>query len=46
MTNKIMDYLQDTFNCEFNHFTYNTFKNMIDYAVNNFNNSKKILIKK
>ncbi len=43
MTNKIMDYLQDTFNCEFNHFTYNTFKNMIDYAVNNFNNSKNQL---
>jgi len=43
MTNKIMEYLQDTFNCEFNHFTYNTFENMIDYAVNNFNNSKNQL---
>lgn len=43
MTDKIMKYLQDTFNCEFNHFTYNTFENMIDYAVNNFNHSKNQL---
>lgn len=31
MADKIMKYLQDTFNCNFNHFTYNTFYNMIDY---------------
>lgn len=43
MTNKIMEYLQNTFNCEFNHFTYNTFENMIDYAVNNFNHSENQL---
>lgn len=43
LTNKIMEYLQNTFNCEFNHFTYNTFENMIDYAVENFNNSENQL---
>lgn len=43
MTDEIMKYLQDTFNCEFNHFTHNTFENMINYAVNNFNHSKNQL---
>lgn len=40
MTEKIMEYLINTFNCNFNHFTYNTFSNMIDYAVENFNHSE------
>ena len=41
MTDKIMDYLKDTFNFDYsNSFTRNTFINMIDYAVDNFNNSK------
>lgn len=43
MTEKIMEYLKDTFNCNFNHFTYNTFENMIDYAINNFNDDKNRL---
>ncbi len=40
MTNKIMEYLQNTFNGLDNSFVYNTFENMIDYAVKNFNSSK------
>lgn len=41
MTDKIMEYLKDTFNFDYsNSFTRNTFINMIDYAVDNFNNSK------
>lgn len=41
MTDKIMGYLRDTFNFDYsNSFTRNTFINMIDYAVDNFNNSK------
>lgn len=41
MTDKIMEYLKNTFNCGFeNSFVRNTFENMIDYAVDNFNNSK------
>lgn len=40
LTGKIMEYIQNNFNCEFNSFTYFTFENMIDYAVNNFNYSK------
>lgn len=43
IVDKIMKYLQDTLNCEFNHFTYNTFENMIGYAVDNFNNSENQL---
>lgn len=41
MTDKIMEYLKYTFNFDYsNSFTRNTFINMIDYAVDNFNNSK------
>lgn len=41
MTDKIMEYLKNTFNFDYsNSFTRNTFINMIDYAVDNFNNSK------
>lgn len=41
MTDKIMEYLKDTFNFDYsNSFTRNTFINMIDYAVDNFNNNK------
>lgn len=41
MTDKIMDYLKNEFNFDYsNSFTRNTFINMIDYAVDNFNNSK------
>lgn len=37
MTEKIMEYITNTFDCNFNHFTYNTFENMVGYAVDNFN---------
>jgi hypothetical protein len=41
MTDKIMEYLKNEFNFDYsNSFTRNTFINMIDYAVDNFNNSK------
>ena len=41
MTDKIMEYLKNNFNFDYsNSFTRNTFINMIDYAVDNFNNSK------
>mgnify|MGYP004514894259 FL=1 len=41
MTDKIMEYLKSEFNFDYsNSFTRNTFINMIDYAVDNFNNSK------
>lgn len=41
MIDKIMDYLKNNFNFDYsNSFTRNTFINMIDYAVDNFNNSK------
>lgn len=41
MTDKIMEYLKNEFNFDYsNSFTRNTFINVIDYAVNNFNNSK------
>ncbi len=41
MTDKIMEYLKSEFNFDHsNLFTRNTFINMIDYAVDNFNNSK------
>ena len=43
MVEYIMNYLTQTFNCNFNHFTYNTFENMIGYAVDNFNNSENQL---
>ena len=43
MVEYIMNYLTQTFNCNFNHFTYNTFENMIAYAVDNFNNSENQL---
>lgn len=44
MTDKIMEYLKNTFNCGFeNSFVKNTFENTIDYAVNNFNNSENQL---
>ena len=36
-----MEYLKNEFNFDYsNSFTRNTFINMIDYAVDNFNNSK------
>lgn len=41
MTDKIMEYLKNEFNFDYsNSFTRNTFINLIDYAVDNFNNSK------
>ena len=41
MTDKIMEYLKNEFNFDYsNSFTRNTFINMIDYAVDNFINSK------
>lgn len=41
MTDKIMEYLKNEFNFDYsNSFTRNTFINMIDYALDNFNNSK------
>lgn len=41
MTDKIIEYLKNNFNFDYsNSFTRNTFINMIDYAVDNFNNSK------
>ena len=41
MTEKIMEYLKNTFNFDYsNSFVRNTFENMIDYAVENFNNSQ------
>lgn len=41
MTDKIMEYLKNEFDFDYsNSFTRNTFINMIDYAVDNFNNSK------
>lgn len=44
MTEKILEYLNKTFNFDYyNSFTRNTLENLIDYAVNNFNNSKNQL---
>ena len=44
MTEKIMEYLKNTFNFDYsNSFVRNTFENMIDYAVENFNNSQNQL---
>lgn len=44
MTDYIMNYLKDTFNFDYsNSFVRNTFINLIDYSVNNFNNSKNQL---
>lgn len=44
MTDKIMEYLKNTFNFDYNNsFTRHTFENMIDYAVNNFNHSENQL---
>lgn len=41
MTDKIMEYLKNEFNFDYsNSFIRNTFISMIDYAVDNFNNSK------
>lgn len=41
MTDKIMEYLKNEFNFDYsNSFTRNTFINMINSAVDNFNNSK------
>lgn len=44
MTDYIMNYLKDTFNFDYsNSFVRNTFINLIDYSVNNFNNSENQL---
>lgn len=44
MTDEIMEYLNNTFNCNFdNSFVRNTFENMIGYAVDNLNHSKNQL---
>lgn len=40
LTEKIMEYLKDTFNFEYNSFINNTLENFINYAVENFNYSK------
>lgn len=41
MTDYIMNYLKDTFNFDYsNSFVRNTFINLIDYGINNFNNGK------
>lgn len=44
MTDYIMNYLKDTFNFDYsNSFVRNTFINLIDYSINNFNNSENQL---
>lgn len=41
MTDRIMKYLKDTFSFDYeNSFVRNTLENFINYAVDNFNNSK------
>lgn len=44
MTEKIMEYLKNTFNFDYNNsFTRHTLENIIDYAVNHLNHSKNQL---